>query len=128
MPDCQALSGSSSFTSTFSTSFNSSRNGSGFSSSRSSSRSQKNQAKVKSLGQNERFGRTNIKVNDATHESLELESLNLELNGEDDYYDALNSENEDGIYATRSPISNIEEKTQRYPVQENDHVERTVNF
>lgn len=65
---------------------------------------QKNKTKNFSNRKTERSRNVNmLKVNDAAHDSLELDNLNLDLNGEDDYYDSLNSGNEDDAFTTLSP-------------------------
>lgn len=68
-----------------------------------------------------------LKVNDAAQDSLELETLNLELNGEDDYYDALNSGNEDDIFPTTMSTFDIEDSTNIRTESEFTQTENSVS-
>jgi collagen type V/XI/XXIV/XXVII alpha len=64
----------------------------------SSKSSGKSKSKSKSSKRKSR-DRTMVRVNDESHDnSLELENLGLGFNGEDDYYDSLNSGNEEDVF------------------------------
>jgi hypothetical protein len=79
--------------------------------------------KTKKLGNRkiERSRNVNIlNVNDAAHDSLELENLNLDLNGEDDYYDSLNSGNEDDALTTLSPSYETQDRIHGEILNNND--------
>lgn len=121
-PDCQGLSASSSYASAS----NGELTGKNFrSETLSSSSNKKNKTKAKNNKKSKTVSM--VKLNDAAHDSLELDSLNLELNGEDDYYDALNSGNEDEIYTTHRPSYNIDSYTRSYIETEFSPTERYVN-
>lgn len=84
---------------------------------------QRNKTKNLSNRKIERSRNVNmLKVNDAAHDSLELENLNLDLNGEDDYYDSLNSGNEDDVFTTLSPSFENQDQIQSVNVNNNEDV------
>ena len=82
---------------------------------------QRNKTKTLNNRKTERSRHVNmLKVNDAAHDSLELENLNLDLNGEDDYYDSLNSGNEDDAFTTLSPSYENEDQIHGVNVNNNE--------
>ena len=85
------------------------------------SMNQRNKTKTLNNRKTERSRNVNmLKVNDAAHDSLELENLNLDLNGEDDYYDSLNSGNEDDAFTTLSPSYENEDQIHGVNVNNNE--------
>jgi len=85
------------------------------------STNQRNRTKNLSNRKTEKSRNVNIlKVNDAAHDSLELENLNLDLNGEDDYYDSLSSGNEDDALTTLSPSYENEDRIHSVRVNNNE--------
>ena len=85
------------------------------------STNQRNRTKNLSNRKTEKSRNINIlKVNDAAHDSLELENLNLDLNGEDDYYDSLSSGHEDDALTTLSPSYENEDQIHGVSVNNNE--------